>query len=112
VKTKGGRSEGGRRSIEDSRVDDTTLYTRDGASGCADFRPAATYRGRDRDGQIAYITTDRDLVLRSEADGSERRLANYRWGEVWYIADGHVVTGGPISSTARTPIEAIPLVSP
>jgi hypothetical protein len=51
-------------------------------------------------------------VLRSEADGSERRLANYRWGEVWYIADGHVVTGGPISSTARTPIEAIPLVSP
>ncbi|RLB48197.1 MAG: hypothetical protein DRJ42_23750 [Deltaproteobacteria bacterium] len=66
------------------------------------------------DGQIAYVATDGDLVLRSVADASERRLAppGSRWGEVWYIADGYVVTGGTGLPVARTPIDAIPLVSP
>ena len=64
-------------------------------------------------GQVAFIATDGDLVLRSVADGSERRLTpEVYWGELWYIADGHVVTGGQSSSIRRTPIGAIPLVSP
>lgn len=65
------------------------------------------------DGQVAFIATNGDLVLRSITHGSERRLTpDVRWGELWYIADGHIVSGGQSSSIRRTPIHAVPLVLP
>ncbi|NOY89658.1 MAG: hypothetical protein GXP55_00515 [Deltaproteobacteria bacterium] len=65
------------------------------------------------DGQVAYVAMNGDLVLRNLTSRSERRLPSqdFRWGRVWYVADGQVVTGGRGSPVARTPIDAMPLIS-
>ena len=62
-------------------------------------------------GEVAYIASNGDLVLRNVESPQERRLAPAtRWGELWDIEGGKVLTGGPAVTAARTLVRDIPLV--